>query len=206
VAGARERVDAAPVDVDREGPDRLAAAHDEVAGALDAAEGVEVLPAAVRELHVADRDRRGPRRLAGGEGLEPQHALGRGHEADGHAAVDPGQGHRRELELVRQHRPVALQQVGDQVHARRGVGDEGDLVRLRPDEAGDSLPDDLAPLDPGVPVAVSAFLELGVEARRCLAHRPRRNRRGGGVQVDLVVQAREVAPHLVPQRGHGAQG
>ena len=88
-----------------------------------------------------------------------------------HAAVDPGQRDGRELELVGEHRPVALEQVDDQVDAGRGVGHERDLVGLRPDEAGDLPPDLLAPLEPGVPVAVAALLELAVEAVDRLAHR-----------------------------------
>ena len=131
---------------------------------LIAAEGVEVLAAAVRELHVADREGRRVRCLASVERLEPQHALGRGHEAHGHAAVDPRQRDRGELELVREHGAVALEQVGDQVHARRGVGHERDLVRLRADEARDAAPGLLAPLEPGVPVEIAARLELVVEA------------------------------------------
>ena len=136
VAGGGQRVDAAALHVHREGPDRLAAAHHQVASALEAAERVEVLPAAVRELHVADRDRGRARRLALRERLEPQDALDRRHEAHQDPAVDPGQGDRRELELVGEHRPVALEQVGDQVDAGRGVGDEGDLVRLAPRRSG----------------------------------------------------------------------
>ena len=77
VAGGGEGVDAAALHVDRERPDGLAAADHEVALALEAAEGVEVLAAAVRELHVADRDRGRARGLAGREGLEPQDALDR---------------------------------------------------------------------------------------------------------------------------------
>ena len=206
VARARERVDLAPAHVHRERADRLAAADHEVAGALDAAESVQVLAAAVRELHVADGDRRRVRRLPGSERLEPQHALGRGDEAHRHAAVDPRQRDRRELVLVRDHRPVALDEVGDQVDAARGVGHEGDLVGLRPDEAGDGAAHGLALLEPGLPVLVPARLELAVEGVDRLAHGPRRERRGRRVQVRAPAEPRKIAPDLVPERGHRAEG
>ena len=177
-----------------------------MAAALGAAESVEILPAAVRELHVADRNGGRARRFSLGERLEPQHALDRPHEPHEHPAVDPGQGDRGELELVREDGAVPLEEVGDQVDAGRRVGDEGDLLGLGPDEAGHLPPRRLAPLQPGVPVAVAPLLELAVERGDGLAHRPGREGRGRGVEVDLPGQAREVAADVVPERGHGGQG
>ena len=206
VAGRRQRVDPALLDVDGEDAQRLAAAHDQAPVPLDAAEGVEVLAAAVRVLHVADGDRPGAWGLTLVERLEAQHALDGRHEAHQDAAVDPGQRHGRELQLVGEHRPVGLEQVGDQVHAGRGVGHEGDLARLGADEASHLTARCLAALHPPLPVAVALGLQLAVEAVDGLAHRTRRERRGRRVQVDLARETGEVSPHVVPDRGHGRTG
>src|SRR5262249_50806756 len=130
----------------------------------------------------------------------------RGHEVDGDAAVDPGQGDRGELELVREHGAVLADEVGDQVDPGRGVGGEGDLVGPGPDEPRDLGPDYLAGVHPPVPVEVAAVLEVAVELVDGLAHDPGRWRSGGRVQVDLVPYRREVSPDLVPLRRHKREG
>jgi hypothetical protein len=116
--------------------------------------------------------------------------------------VDPGQGDRGELQLVAQHGAVGADEVGDEVHPRRGVGRERDLLRLRPDEGRHLRADLLPALHPVVPVHVAAFLELAVEAVDGEAHGRRRQAGGGGVQVDAAAQGREVLADLVPGDRH----
>jgi hypothetical protein len=115
-------------------------------------------------------------------------------------------GHGRELELVREHRPVALQQVGDQVHPGGGVGHERDLGGIGADEARDAATDHVASLHPRLPVPVTAFLELAVEGADRLAHGPGRERGRRGVEVDLARGAREVAADVLPEGRHAGQG
>jgi hypothetical protein len=120
--------------------------------------------------------------------------------------VDPGQRDGRELELVREDRPVTLEQIDDQVDPGGGVRDEGDLPRLRTDETGDLLPYRLAPAHPGVPMTVATLLVLAIEGAHRFSHRPGDQRRGGGIQVDLAGEAGEVGADLLPRGRHDGRG
>ena len=202
MAGRGEGIDAAAADVDGERARGLAGGDDEMAVVLDHPEGVEVLAAAVGELHVADGDGGGAGGMGLHERLQADDPLHRGHEMDGNPAVDPGDGHGRELELVGQHGPVAAQEVHDQVHSRRGVGDERDLLRLRAHERGHARADLLPALHPRVPLRVAPLLQLAVEALDGEADGRGRQAGGGRVEVDAPLQGGEVLPHLVPREGH----
>ena len=94
--------------------------------------------------------------------------------------------------------PQAFERVHDEVHARRGVRREGDLVGLGAYEPRHVRARPLAPREPVLPEAVARLHRLAVEALRRLAHAARDGTRARAVEVRVILRDRELGAHARP--------